>query len=89
MSEHTAKRHKISEQSTKFFETSNLPTIFSAASKRDVHIRLMLSERAYTYKHRKEHLLSLLEYNKHLRKILFEVKVFHVSFVKFEHFLFL
>ena len=58
-----------------------LPTLqlFSAASKRDVHIRLMLSERAYTYKHRKEHLQSLLEYNKNLRKILFEVKVFHVS----------
>ena len=59
-----------------------LPTLqlfFSAASKRDVHIRLMLSERAYTYKHRKEHLQSLLEYNKRLRKILFEVKVFHVS----------
>ena len=35
----------------------------------------MLSERAYTYKHRKEHLLSLLELNKDTKKRLVEIKI--------------
>ena len=39
----------------------------------------MLSERAYTYKHRKEHLTSLLDFNKEIGKALIEIKVFHVS----------
>ena len=39
----------------------------------------MLSERAYTYKHRKEHLNSLLDFNKEIGKALIEIKVFHVS----------
>ena len=40
----------------------------------------MLSERAYTYKHRKEHLESLMELNKDLKTKLVQVKVFHVRF---------
>ena len=50
----------------------------SAASKRNVHVKLMLSERAYTYNHRKEHLVSLLDFNKEIGKPLIEIKIFHV-----------
>ena len=62
--------------------TTNLMIIFSfftAITERGVGVRLMLSERAYTYKHRKEHLQSLLELNKDLKKNLVQIKVFHVS----------
>ena len=51
----------------------------TAASKHNIKVRLMLSERAYTYKHRKEHLTSLLDFNKEIGKALIEIKVFHVS----------
>jgi hypothetical protein len=49
-----------------------------AVLERGVHVRLMLSERAYTYKHRKEHLESLLELNTQVKGDLVEVKIFHV-----------
>merc|ERR1711963_521102 len=52
--------------------------LLSAASKRNVHVKLMLSERAYTYNHRKEHLVSLLDFNKEIGKPLIEIKIFHV-----------
>ena len=42
-------------------------------------MRLMLSERAYTYKHRKEHLVSLLQLNNDIKKTLVEVKIFHAA----------
>ena len=45
---------------------------------RGVHVKLMLSERAYTYKHRKEHLMALLELNSNGGPKLVQVKVFHV-----------
>ena len=54
-------------------------SFFTAITERGVGVRLMLSERAYTYKHRKEHLQSLLELNKDLKKNLVQIKVFHVS----------
>ena len=54
-------------------------SFFTAITERGVGVRLMLSERAYTYKHRKEHLQSLLELNKDLNKKLVQIKVFHVS----------
>ena len=62
--------------------TTNLMIVypfFTAITERGVGVRLMLSERAYTYKHRKEHLQSLLELNKDLNKKLVQIKVFHVS----------
>ena len=52
---------------------------FIAATERGVKVKLMLSERAYTYKHRVVHLKSLLEVNKQLNQKLIEIKVFHVS----------
>ena len=57
--------------------------LIPAITERGVNVRLMLSERAYTYKHRKEHLQSLLELNKDVGKKLVQIKVFHVSiFIK-------
>ena len=42
-------------------------------------MRLMLSERAYTYSHRKPHLVSLLDLNKEIGKKMIEIKIFHAS----------
>lgn len=49
-----------------------------AVLERKVSVKLMLSERAYTYKHRKEHLVSLLDLNKEVNQKLIEIKIFHV-----------
>ena len=48
-------------------------------TERQVNVRLMLSERAYTYKHRKDHLLALLDLNNEIKEKLVEIKIFHVS----------
>lgn len=52
-----------------------------AVLERKVMVKLMLSERAYTYKHRKEHLVSLLDLNKETEQRLIEIKIFHVSII--------
>ena len=60
------------------FLIHSISHLIPAITERGVHVRLMLSERAYTYKHRKEHLQSLLELNKDVGKKLVQIKVFHV-----------
>ena len=47
------------------------------AVKRGVQLRMILSERAYNYKHRKEHLLSLVKLNKHGQDAV-QIKVYQV-----------
>jgi hypothetical protein len=47
--------------------------------KRDVQVRMILSERVYTERNRKKFLFSLMDLNKVKKATYVQVKVFHVS----------
>ncbi len=58
-----------------------MPIFSLAVLKRNVRIRMILSERVYTIRNRKKHLFSLMELNKIKNDSSFiQIKVFHVSF---------
>ena len=50
-----------------------------AVLKRDIKVRMILSERVYTQNNRKKFLFSLMDLNKEKKDTFVEVKVFHVS----------
>ena len=49
-----------------------------AVLKRDIKVRMILSERVYTQNNRKKFLFSLMDLNKEKKDTFVEVKVFHV-----------
>ena len=61
----------------KLHSWTDIDDVLRKAVKRGVNLRLILSERAYYYKHRKEHLLELLKLNKH-GKDRVQIKVYQV-----------